>query len=52
VRRCVAYLYKKIQRRRSTNNKLNYKGKKRYKRKKNIIYKKRKERKLKQRKDK
>jgi hypothetical protein len=37
------YLYKKIQRRRSTGSKPDYKGKERYKREKNIIHKRRKE---------
>jgi hypothetical protein len=38
-----------MRRRRSTNSRLDYKGKERYKGKKNIIYKKREERKPKQR---
>jgi hypothetical protein len=43
------YLYKKIQRRRSICNKLDYKGKERYKEKKNTIHKEKKEEKPKQR---
>jgi hypothetical protein len=46
------YLYKKIQRKRSISSRLNYKGKKRYKEEKDIIHKKREERKPEQRKDK
>jgi hypothetical protein len=44
------YLYKEIQRRRSTGNKPDYREKERYKKKKNVIYKKREKRKPKQRK--
>jgi hypothetical protein len=46
VKKCVAYLYKKIQRKRSTSSELDYRGKKRYREKKDIIYKGKKERKL------
>jgi hypothetical protein len=52
VRRCVAYLYKKIQRKRSTGNKPDHREKERYKREKNIIYKGREEGKPKQKEDK
>jgi hypothetical protein len=41
------YLYKKIQRKRSINNKPDHRGKKRYKKEKNVIYKRKKEKKLK-----
>jgi hypothetical protein len=49
VRRCIAYLYKKIQRRRSTGSRLDHKGKERYKEEKNMIHKRREEGKPEQR---
>jgi hypothetical protein len=50
VRKYIIYLYKKIQRRKSTGSKPDHKGKERYKEKKDVIYKERKEEKLKQKK--
>jgi hypothetical protein len=46
------YLYKKIQRRRSTGSKPDHREKKRYREKKDIIHKEKKERKPEQREDK
>jgi hypothetical protein len=43
------YLYKKIQRRKSTGSKLDHRGKKRYREEKDIIHKRREERKPAQR---
>jgi hypothetical protein len=43
------YLYKKIQRKRSTSNKPDHRKKKKYKREKDVIHKEKKEKKLKQR---
>jgi hypothetical protein len=43
------YLYKKMQRKRSTGSRLDYRGKERYKREKNTMYKRKEEGKLKQR---
>jgi hypothetical protein len=48
VKRCVTYLYKKIQRKRSTNNKPDYREKERYRREKDAIHKRREEEKPKQ----
>jgi hypothetical protein len=42
------YLYKKMQRRRSTGSGLDHKGKEKYKKEKDVIYKEREERKPKQ----
>jgi hypothetical protein len=49
VRRCVAHLYKKIQKRRSISNKPDHKGKERYRGEKDTIYKRREKRKPEQR---
>jgi hypothetical protein len=46
VRRYVAYLYKKMRKRRSTGNRPDYRRKERYRREKDIIHKRREERKL------
>jgi hypothetical protein len=52
VRKYIAYLYKKIRKRRSINSRPDHRGKEKYREKKDIIYKEKKEGKLKQRKGK